>query len=449
MDDAAYRDHAAAAIKVDGAAHGVDDTHLSRFLESTFYVSGNLDDPAFYTAIDALLERLVHERLSVDNRLYYFAVPPSVFGTIARNLESQGMARVTGPHHWRRVIVEKPFGRDLDSARQLNRDLEGAFEEWQIYRIDHYLAKEPVQNILALRFANGIFEPLWNHHHVDHVQISVAETLGVEKRGHYFEESGALRDMVQNHLLQLLALVAMEPPATFDANAVRDEHAKVLRSIRPIPIDQVDSFIVRGQYGPGVMDGEKVMGYREEQDVNRESSIETYVAAKLFIDNWRWAGVPFYVRTGKRLAKHVTEIAIFFRKSPHLLFNRRKVDCVAGNALVLKIQKEQSITLHFEAKTPGHEMEMRPVNMHFHYEEAFGAGTPDPYARLILDCMKGDATLFMRKDSVEISWWLMQPILDYWADAKPFGFPNYAAGSYGPEDASLLLWKDGRKWKGC
>jgi glucose-6-phosphate 1-dehydrogenase len=444
----AFRDLVSQSLKKRNEDRELVESMLVAFLRRTFYLTGDFANPGLYADLDVMLNDMTKRGLTTDNRLYYFSVPPSVFSMISKNLQAHGMTRVKGPHHWRRVIIEKPFGRDLESARKLNRDLEQAFEEWQIYRIDHYLAKEPVQNIMAFRFANGIFEPLWNNKHIDHVQITAAESVGIEKRGKYFEESGALRDMVQNHLMQLLALVAMEPPPTFDANAVRDEHAKVFRSIRPIPADLVDEYVVRGQYGPGVVNKKKVSDYRNEPDVSSGSIVETYVAAKLFIDNWRWAGVPFYIRTGKRLPKQLTEIAIYFRQSPHILFNRMKPSYIASNALVLRIQKEESIALHFDAKIPGHEMELQHVKMNFHYHEAFGVKTDHPYARLIFDCMKGDATLFMRKDNVELGWWLMMPILDYWANAKPSDFPNYPAGSIGPENASLLIWKDGKKWRG-
>ncbi|MCB0834406.1 MAG: glucose-6-phosphate dehydrogenase, partial [Bacteroidetes bacterium] len=312
---------------------------------------------------------------------------------------------------------------------------------------DHYLGKETVQNILAFRFANGIFEPLWNRNYIDHVQISVAEHIGVEKRGGYYEESGALRDMIQNHVLQLVTLVAMEPPATFDANAVRDEKAKVLRAARPYAPDTVDQFWVRGQYDGGVIDGGMVEAYRKEPNVNPESQTETFVAGQIFIDNWRWADVPFYVRTGKRLPKRDSEIAIFFKKTPHLMFTRTDADEVAPNVLVLQIQPDEGIEMKFEAKVPGVNMRLKSSSMHFSYKEAFEMEIAEAYQRLILDCLRGDATLFMRKDMVEMAWWLVMPILEHWKKTKA-SFPNYSAGTWGPQESADLLARDGRKWRG-
>lgn len=425
----------------------LDKKKIAVFAEGAFYVSGKFDDSEFYKRLEKQLVEISQKRTKCDNRIYYFSVPPSVFGMLAEHLGKHKMSQVTGADHWRRMIVEKPFGTDLASARKLNRDLQTAFAEWQIYRIDHYLGKETVQNIMALRFANGIFEPLWNRNYVDHVQITASETLGVEKRGGYYEQSGALRDMIQNHVMQLVALIAMEPPATFDANAVRDEKAKVLRSIQPISAEEVSDFVVRGQYGDGVIQNEMVQGYRKEPNVNPESATETYVAAKLEIENWRWADVPFYIRTGKRLPKRLTEVAIYFKRTPHLMFRRTREEVVEQNVLVLQIQPDEAISLKFEAKVPGHDMHLRSVDMDFHYSEAFKEKSADAYARLILDCMRGDATLFMRADAVEVGWWLVTPMLEYWQSTKPKDFPNYSAGTWGPVEAELLLHKDGRRWR--
>ncbi len=356
------------------------------------------------------------------------------------------MSQVKGNDYWRRIIIEKPFGRDLESARTLNNEIAKAFEEWQVYRIDHYLGKETVQNIMAFRFANGIFEPLWNRNYIDHVQITAAESLGVEDRGGYYEEAGALRDMIQNHVLQVMALVAMEPPTTFDANAVRDERVKVMRAIRPVKAEEVDDYFVRGQYDAGEISGKKVPAYRTEPKVSPESNTETFVAAKFFVDNWRWAGVPFYLRTGKRLPRRDSEIAIFFKRVPHLMFRGTADEDVAPNVLVLQIQPDESITMSFEAKVPGPKMDLKPVDLKFSYADAFQVEIAEAYQRLILDCLRGDATLFMRKDMVEIAWWLVMPVIERWKNVKA-KFGNYAAGSWGPKEAHDLLGKDGRKWR--
>lgn len=424
-----------------------DRSKLEQFVTSSYYVGGGFDDPKLYQALDSLLQKNATDRGCKDNRLYYLSTPPSVFGTICKQLSTQGMSRVTDRHHWRRLIIEKPFGRDLTSAQKLNQDIAEAFEEWQVYRIDHYLGKETVQNILAFRFANGIFEPLWNRNYIDHVQITVAESLGVEKRGGYYEESGALRDMIQNHVLQLVALVAMEPPATFDANAVRDEKVKVLRAIRPITEDQVDDFWVRGQYDAGVVQNEMVAGYRSELNVNPKSTTETFVAGKILIDNWRWADVPFFIRTGKRLPRRDSEIAIFFKRTPHLMFKRSASDDVGPNVLVLQIQPDEGIMMKFEAKVPGPTMRLKSVDMNFKYNEAFEAEIAEAYQRLILDCLRGDATLFMRKDMVELAWWLVMPVIRKWSSTPPTDFPNYSAGTWGPAAAEALLARTGHAWR--
>lgn len=428
-------------------AAAVDQTSLKTFIESVYYVGGGFDDADVYKNLDQLLLKNCHDRNCKDNRLYYLSTPPSVFPTITRRLAEHGMSRVSGSHHWRRLIIEKPFGRDLESAQTLNQEIAKAFEEWQVYRIDHYLGKETVQNIMAFRFANGIFEPLWNRNYIDHVQITAAESLGVEKRGGYYEESGALRDMIQNHVMQLVALVAMEPPTTFDANAVRDEKIKVLRAIRPVKEDDVDQFWVRGQYDAGVVQNEMVEGYRKEPNVDPKSATETFVSGKILIDNWRWADVPFYIRTGKRMPRRDSEIAIFFKRTPHLMFSRTAKEDVAPNVLILQIQPDESITMKFEAKVPGPTMQLKSVDMQFSYNDAFNVEIAEAYQRLILDCLRGDATLFMRKDMVEVAWWLVMPIINYWKKTKPNDFPNYPAGTWGPLASDLLLAKDGRRWR--
>ena len=345
------------------------------------------------------------------------------------------------------MIIEKPFGRDIDSARSLNQQLLKVVSEKQIYRIDHYLGKETVQNIMALRFANGIFEPIWNRRYIDHVQISVAETVGVEKRGGYYDQSGALRDMVPNHIMQLISLTAMEPPISFQADAVRDEQAKVLHAIQPFSSEEVLSKTVRGQYGEGEVNGQRAAGYREEPNVATDSRTETFVAMKINIDNWRWAGVPFYVRTGKHLPSRNTHIVIQFRRAPFVLFRDTEVDKLTPNQLVLHIQPEEGISLRFAAKTPGPVMRLGIVDMDFEYADYFGEQPSTGYERLLHDCMIGDATLFQRADMVEAGWSVVSPLLDVWKALPPRNFPNYAAGSWGPKDADELIEKDGRRWR--
>ncbi|MFQ5992965.1 MAG: glucose-6-phosphate dehydrogenase, partial [Nitrospiraceae bacterium] len=347
---------------------------------------------------------------------------------------------------WTRIIIEKPFGNDLQSARALNREVLQVFTEDQVYRIDHYLGKETVQNIMVLRFANGIFEPIWNRRYIDHVQITAAESLGVENRGGYYEQAGAYRDMIQNHLMQVLAHVAMEPLAAMEANAVRDEKTKVVRAIRPITIDEVGQFVVRGQYGEGSVEGQPVEGYRHEDGVNPESSTETYAAVKFLIDDWRWADVPFYLRSGKRLPKRVTEVAIQFRRAPHLLFKHVVSGHFEPNALIIRIQPDEGISLNFNAKIPGQAINIRTVRMDFQYGTSFGKRSPEAYERLLLDALLGDSTLFARGDMVEVAWKLAMPILEAWQ--KPVSnFPNYQAGSWGPKEADELIERDGRRWR--
>jgi glucose-6-phosphate 1-dehydrogenase len=348
---------------------------------------------------------------------------------------------------WRRIVVEKPFGHDLASAQQLNRQISEVFTEEQIYRIDHYLGKETVQNILVFRFANGIWEPIWSRRYVDSVQIIVAESLGVEDRASYYDTSGALRDMLQNHMMQLLALVAMEPPSSFDAQSVRDEKAKVLRSIKPFTPVEVAQNVIRGQYGPGAILGQPVPGYRHEQNVPPDSDTETYVAARFFIDNWRWSGVPFYLRHGKRLPKRVTEIAIQFRPAPLALFQHTAADELQPNVLVLHIQPDEGISIKFESKLPGQDIRLRSVDMNFNYGSSFGIETSDAYERLLWDAMVGDSTLFTRRDEVELMWMITTSILEGWQRVPPPTFPNYRAGSWGPSVADEFIARDGRQWR--
>src|SRR5262245_14029905 len=362
-----------------------------RFAQALFYYAGDPADASIYPGLDAYVRQIERDRGTGGSRLFYVSTPPSLYPHLVARLGAAGLNRAPGgTSGWVRIVIEKPFGRDLASSRALNQVVSSAFAEDQVYRIDHYLGKETVQNILVFRWANGIFEPLWNRSHVDHVQITVGESIGVEARGAYYEEAGALRDMLQNHLVQLLCLVAMEPPVTFDADPVRDEKTKVMRAIRPIAPDDVDRLAVRGQYGAGFVGGSRVVGYREEKAVSTESKTETYAALELLVDNWRWAGVPFYLRTGKRLPKRTSEIAVQFRRTPHLVFRRNAEAPAEPNLLVLRIQPNEGMSLSFGAKLPGPEMRIKPVEMDFDYGRAFGGEPPEAYERLLLDAMKGD-----------------------------------------------------------
>ncbi|MGC2400372.1 MAG: glucose-6-phosphate dehydrogenase [Acidobacteriaceae bacterium] len=415
---------------------------LDEFIGKIRYHAMNFDDPEGYGKLKTLLEDIDQKQGTRGNRLFYLATAPEYFADIVQQLGAHGMAKPEkGKVH---TIIEKPFGHDLDSARQLNDDVNRVFAEDQLFRIDHYLGKETVQNILIFRFANGIFEPVWNRNYVDHVQITAAEDIGIEGRGPFYEKAGALRDVVQNHVMELLSFVAMEPPVSFEAESVRLEKFKVWRSIQPI--HQMD--VVRGQYGPGMVDGKSVKGYRQEDRVDANSSTETYAALKLGIENWRWAGVPFYLRAGKRLAKRATEITIQFKQPPQLLFKNQSGPCseLQPNLIAMRIQPDEGISLRFGAKVPSPNMEVCPVNMNFSYAEAFGKSSANGYERLLLDAMLGDATLFAHRDGVEATWHLLTPILEQWAASKAKGFPNYASGTWGPESGDELLSRDGRAW---
>ena len=446
--DEGFRQDMAEAVKKYLKLTNESDAFIESFAKGLFYLTGEFGKPEPYARLQALLDRLDQERGTSGNRLFYLATPPSFFPVIVNHLGATGLAKPKLPDQsWTRIIIEKPFGRSLATARELNRIVTGVFQEEQVYRIDHYLGKETVQNLLVFRFANGIFEPFWNRRYIDHVQLAVAEELGVENRGSYYEEAGLLRDMIQNHVLQLLSLVAMEPPATFAAASVRDEKAKVLRSIRPIPCDLVEEFAVRGQYAEGWVGGQQVSAYRREPRVSPNSTTETYSALKLHIDNWRWADVPFYLRSGKRLTKRVSEISIQFRRVPHLLFRGAGAEGIEPNILSLRIQPNEGIALRFCAKYPGATMQIRPVQMEFRYGESFGTVPPTAYETLLLDCMLGDATLFNRDDAVELSWELVDPILERWQEDGTKGLAIYPAGTWGPAEADSLIERDGRRWQ--
>jgi glucose-6-phosphate 1-dehydrogenase len=412
-----------------------------------YFVRGSFDDPQLFQNLAAAVKDVAATHGANGNLLHYLAVAPTFFGPIIRQLGTVGLAAETDGK-WRRVIIEKPFGRDLQSARALNAEITRELREDQIYRIDHYLGKETVQNLMVFRFGNGIFEPIWNRGYIDHVQITAAETVGVERRGGYYKTAGALRDMMPNHLSQLLSLTAMEPPHSFDANAVRDEQAKVLHSLQPFTPEDVLSKAVRGQYGEGQEDGATASGYRAEAKVAADSRIETYAALKLTIDNWRWAGVPFYLRTGKRLAARCTEIVIQFNRAPFTLFRRSGADNPTHNRLAIRIQPDEGISLTFGAKSPGTVMRQSEVEMRFSYADYFGIQSRTGYERLLYDCMIGDPTLFQRADMVEAGWALIQPVLDLWSALPVRNFPNYAAGTWGPAEADELLQRDGRVWVG-
>ncbi|MBI1763048.1 MAG: glucose-6-phosphate dehydrogenase [Acidobacteria bacterium] len=416
------------------------------FLNRIYYTGGDLQDPANYAKLKEVIQQADQAHNCKGNYFYYLATAPQFFGESVRQLGAAGLTQEEN-RQWRRVIIEKPFGHDLDSAKALNTEIKQVLDEQQIYRIDHYLGKETVQNIMVFRFGNGIFEPIWNRRYIDHVQITAAETVGVEKRGGYYETSGAMRDMIPNHLFQLVSLTAMEPPISFEANAVRDEQAKILHAISPFTPEEVLTDAVRGQYGPGEMKDERVSGYRQEENVAPTSTTETFVALKLMIDNWRWADVPFYLRTGKRLGKRVTEIAIQFKRAPFVLFRETKIGRLRTNRLVIRIQPDEGISLRFGAKVPGPIMRMGAVEMDFDYVDYFGSTPSTGYERLLYDCMIGDATLFQRADMVEAGWSVIEPVLDIWQALPPRAFPNYTAGSWGPKEADEMLARDGREWR--
>ncbi len=443
MSEDAFRKTLGDAAKSISEVGPIDPQQWDAFASNLYYSPGDYANSEAYTQLAKRLSELESSKNIGGNRLFYLSTPPEVYPDIVEQLGRAGLARPSAPNSWVHIIIEKPFGRDLASAKALNQIVLRVFDERQVYRIDHYLGKDTVQNLLVLRFGNGIFEPLWNRNYVDHVQITASETLGVERRGGFYETAGALRDMIQSHVLQLTSLVAVEPPASFDATSVRNEKLKVLQSIRPFDLEMVAQSVVRGQYAPGRLGEKPVPGYREEPNVNQASKTETFVAGKLLIDNWRWAGVPFYLRTGKRLAKRSTEIMIQFRRAPHIVFREKEIE---PNRLILNIQPDEGISVSFGAKRPGTEMSIGNVTMNFCYREAFGEGTRSAYATLLNDCVRGDATLFDRGDSVEAAWSLVDPILDVWSAAKSAAVPQYPAGSWGPRESDVLLERDGRQW---
>jgi len=424
-----------------------DDKVIKWFEERTYYTGGDFDDDKkLFSDLKDMIGDVTTKLQIPQNYFFYLATPPTLFATVAQKVVKNGLGKEENGN-WRRFIFEKPFGRDLESAKKLNAALLRVLKEQQIYRIDHYLGKETVQNILVFRFSNSIFEPIWNRNFIDSVQITVAEQLGVEQRAGYYDNAGALRDMIPNHILQLVTLTAMEPPISFQADAVRDEQAKILHAITPFDPEDVLHKAVRGQYGAGEIDGKAVPGYREEAGVAPRSSTETYAALRLCIDNWRWADVPFYIRTGKRMATRNSTIVIEFKKAPFVLFRETEVERLRTNRIVINVQPDEGITLHFGAKVPGPIVNIGPVDMDFNYKDYFKNQGSTGYERLLYDCMIGDATLFQRADQVEAGWSIVDPVLDVWKALPPREFPNYASGSWGPPEADEMLDRDGRAWK--
>lgn len=441
-----FRDEMTANLKEFAGAKS-DDRLITWFCERTYYTGGDFnDDKKLFADIKDMLRDVCEAHEIPENFFYYMAIPPDLFANVAQKIVKNGLGKEDNGN-WRRFIFEKPFGHDLASAKQLNADLLKLLKEKQIYRIDHYLGKETVQNLLVFRFGNSIFEPIWNRNFVDHIQITVAETLGVELRGGYYDKAGALRDMIPNHIFQLVTLTAMEPPVSFEADSVRDEQAKILQAIQPFSPEDALHCAVRGQYGAGTIDGKPVPAYRDEKMVAPDSNTETFAALRLSIDNWRWADVPFYVRTGKRLATKHSSIVVQFKKAPFVLFRNTPVERLTTNRIEIHIQPDEGITLHFGAKIPGPIVNVGAVDMDFNYVEHFGEQISTGYERLLFDCMIGDATLFQRADMVEAGWKTVEPIIDVWSAIPARDFPNYASGSWGPESSDELLARDGRKWK--
>ena len=443
MNDEAFRLHLREGVAQFSRRGKADDASWEDFSAHLIYSSVDLSAPETFAGLGKKLSAYDQEWDTQANRIFYLALPPRMIEPITERLAE---AKLNSDRDHARIVVEKPFGHDLDSAKELDRVLTGLFDESQIFRIDHYLGKETVQNILAFRFGNTLFEPIWNRRYIDHVQITVAEKVGVEHRGGYYDHAGALRDMIQNHLLQLLCLIAMEAPVSFRSNEIRNKKVDVLHAVRPIHPDQIQQMSARGQYGTGWIEGQRVAGYRSEPDVAQDSTTETFAAVKLFVDNWRWQGVPFYLRTGKRLPARISEVSIQFRPVPHQTFpSSALLDC-RPNRLLIAIQPEEGILLRFEVKQPGPNMVLTPVMMQFYYHDAFKIPSPEAYETLLLDIMRGDATLFMRADQTEAAWSIINPVLDVWETVPPADFPNYQAGTWGPEGAEILTARDGRTW---
>jgi glucose-6-phosphate 1-dehydrogenase len=447
MTDESFRDKMREAVK-EFSRTGLKDDVWREFANTLYYVRGGYEDHEGFQKLKEFVDGFDHGSRVLPARVFYLATPPDAYAKVIESIAGAGLAPMeTDGEPRTRAVIEKPFGTDLQSARELNRRIHEFLDERQIYRIDHYLGKETVQNIMVFRFANAVFEPIWNRRYVDHVQITAAESVGVENRGGYYEDAGVVRDMFQNHLLQLLCMTAMEPPVGLDADSVRDEKGKLLKSVRPVAAEEVAAAAVRGQYGPGRIDGEEVVGYRQEPGVAKNSPTVTYAAIRFFIDNWRWEGVPFYLRSGKRLAKRITEVAIQFKRPPLLLFKSHAVEDVSPNVLVMRIQPDEGVSLTFEVKPPGHDMIIRPLSLDFSYEEAFGNSPPEAYEALLEDCIEGDSTLFTRHDWVELAWSLVDPIIQVWNLSRPRNFPNYETGSWGPKEADEFMAREGRRWR--
>ena len=446
--DKMFRDEMYEALKKFSRTKPIDEDLWNRFKENIHYHRSEFHDDDGYEGLKKALTKLDDTHGTKGNRLFYLSVQPIYFSTIVEKLGQHGMIYPANDPRgkWSRVIVEKPFGHDLESAIELQNQMTRFLDESQIYRIDHYLGKEAVQNLLVFRFSNPIFEAIWNNRHIDHVQITVSEEIGIGTRGKFWEEEGMIRDIVQNHMMQVLSLVAMEPPTSATAHAIHDEKVKVMESLRPFPTEHLENFIVRGQYSKGYINGESVVGYREEENVAPDSNMETYAAMELFIDNWRWSGVPFYLRAGKRLPKRLTEISIIFKDAPGFLFSDASSK-IEQNILVIRIQPDEGISLKMNCKVPGQNSPIQPVKMDFRYSSYFGSTPPEAYERLICDAMAGDSTLFARVDELLASWKLFTPVLEHWKKTPPKNFPNYSSGTWGPEEADALIERGGRKWR--
>lgn len=447
MSDGAFREKMKEAVEQYSEAKQVEAEVWNSFAQGLYYLATDIGNPDDYKKLADLLDRVDRERSTSGNRLFYLSVAPRFYAAAVDQLGRAGLTKAKDGS-WVRVIIEKPFGTDLESAQQLNKQILEQLDESQIYRIDHYLGKETVQNLLAFRFANGMFEPLWNRHYINHVQITNAESVGVEGRGGYYETAGVVRDMIQNHVFQVLSLVAMEPPAHLGSEAVRDEKIKAMTAAREFTTERVRTECVRGQYGPGSIGGQPVPGYREENGVAPDSTTETFAMLTMYFDNWRWAGVPFYIRSGKRLPKRVTEIAIQFLAAPHHLFGTEVMKKVTANQLIIRIQPDEGISLRFAVKVPGQITHIRDVNMDFRYGSSFGVQLAEAYERLLLDCILGDSTLYARRDMTERGWEIVMPILAEWAATKSeVAFPNYEAGSWGPSEADELIERQASHWR--